>query len=226
MKNINPFQLSTVKTEDYTYRIDWSLFEGEIEYDMITEELKVVTLASKHAFERMEDFKISFEELEEVVNKAAGKLIKAFNRDEKKYTEEIVATIRDRSKKIPYELIVIMEPQGKHNKVQKTVKKEEIAMTGEIFDRTKLRRIKDNYDNKNMYLDGEPSKGLRTHSYKEILDQLDKEKKDIENIDYLFRVYTTRRKKKYLPNNANQYVIDIYPNNVDLKHSRDMYEGF
>jgi hypothetical protein len=234
MKNIKTLENFDKTNINYTYSIDWSLFEGEIEYDIITEELKVVF--SDHGNEQADNFKIDKIEIEELIQKAAPSIINSFN----KYSDnmdtsgnkQVICTLRDRTKKIPHEIIVVFDYNPKtRQKEDISVKKENIAVTGEIFNASKINTIRDNYHKKGMYRDPVQEEGkLRNHPYKDITLFMDNEDKkmqrgeehiSLQNKDYVFRVITTRRKKDFRPNTPNQIFFDVYKDNVDRKKDSD-----
>jgi len=214
MKNIKPFNQQTQSIQSsFSYRIDWSLFEGEIEYDYITEELKVVF--TKHSEDQAKNYKINTSEIEELIGSIANMLINAYNKYPNNLNKEVVCTIRDRSKKIPFEIITIIE-----NEKEKQVRKENVAITGEIFSYSKVKKLEDEVVNKGMHTEDElATSGKETANPKRAFIELLNRKERFEGYvinpeDYVFKVITTRRKKDFIPNSPGQIVFDIYPNNV------------
>jgi hypothetical protein len=222
MKNIKTYnQVNQSVQQSFSYRIDWSLFEGEIEYDYITEELKVVF--TTHGEDQASNYKIDPSEIEELIGSISNMLINAYNKYENNLNKEIVCSIRDRSKKIPFEIITIIE-----NEKEKQVKKENVAITGEMYSYSKVKKLEDEVVNKGMHTEDElGSNGRRTRNPKrafiELLDRKESSEGFVVNPeDYVFKVITTRRKKDFIPNTPGQIVFDIFPNNVKKMNGDDL----
>lgn len=221
MKNILPYTSSVNEQKSsYSYTIDWSLFEGEIEYDYITEELKIVF--SKHGDDQASNYKITHEEIEEIIGRISNMLINAYNRYDDNMEKPVICTIRDRSKKIPFEIITIIE-----NDVEKKVKKENVAITGEMFNYSKIKKIEDEVINKGLHREriiGE--NGMKTDNPKLVFVDLLKRKESegltLDSKDYVFKVITCRRKKDFIPNSAGQIAFDVFPDKAVKMNGDDL----
>jgi hypothetical protein len=202
MKNIRPYEsLIKESNTDLNYFIDWSLFEGEIEYDSLTEKLHVVF--SEHGkAERMKDFKIEPWEIEGILNKASSKLIDLYKNSSKEGRKHY--TLRDRTIEYPFELIVVYD-----NDEYQTVVKTNIAIVGELYDAEKVKELKRKYANWQLNsLD--PDKNF----LRKIFNMERNNNLVINPEDFVFQVITTRRKRNFLMN-KNRYpdmtILEVYP---------------
>jgi hypothetical protein len=202
MKNIRPYEsLIKESNTDLNYFIDWSLFEGEIEYDSLTEKLHVVF--SEHGkAERMKDFKIEPWEIEGILNKASSKLIDLYKNSSKEGRKHY--TLRDRTIEYPFELIVVYDKDE-----YQTVVKTNIAIVGELYDAEKVKELKRKYANWQLNsLD--PDKNF----LRKIFNMERNNNLVINPEDFVFQVITTRRKRNFLMN-KNRYpdmtILEVYP---------------
>lgn len=192
MGHINKFESFN---KNHNYVIDWSLYEGEVEYDYLNEKLHIIF--SNHTVEdRMKDFKIDLEELEEIIQKAAPEMIRQYelNIDKKRHH----FCIRDRSKNYPFEIIMIVD-----NGIEQPAVKTNIAAIGELYSKEKI----DNLEYK---------KYLRQLSPEDpdysTLKKLKKLRLQLEEDDYVFSVITTRRKRNFLVDNQKFIILEVFPN--------------
>jgi len=202
MKNIRSYEsLITENNTNLNYFIDWSLFEGEIEYDSLTEKVHVVF--SEHGkAERMKDFKIEPWEIEEILNKASSKLIDMYKNSTKEGRKHY--TLRDRSVEYPFELIVIYDKDE-----YQTVVKTNIAIVGELYDAEKVKELKTKYASRQMEPSDPDNYFLRKINNMERNHNL-----VINPEDFVFQVITTRRKRNFLID-KNKYpdmrILEVYP---------------
>lgn len=224
MKNIQLFEeykiLSSVTKPSISYTIDWSLYEGEFEYDYLTEELKIIF--TDHADKQAFNYKIDPKEIEELLGSISNYIINAYNKYPDNYDSkvEVTMSIRDRTKKIPFEIITIVEGGN-----EKNVKKEEIALTGNVFSQSKIKKIESEIERGMHQEISIGSTGKETpNTNSETIKLLQKKEQEtglaLEPKDYVFKVITTRRKKDFIPNSAGQVVFDILPDKV-IKHNGD-----
>jgi hypothetical protein len=191
LKNIDTFNYM----QEYNYVIDWNLYEGEIEYDVLNEEIKVIF--SEHGGKnfRMEDFKIEPWEIEELVHKASEKLIREYNADLTKKRQHFL--LRDRSKEIPYEIIMVVD-KGREFPTEKT----HIAVVGELYSKAKIDRLKREFKSYRL-ASGDPDIPF--------INYLQKTGTEIQNGDYAFQVITTRRKEDFRVDSKQFVILEIHP---------------
>lgn len=202
MKNIKPYNpFNTNKSTSHNYIIDWTLFEGDIEYDELTEKLHVVY--SEHGkSERMKDFKIEPWEIEDIIAKASDKLIEIYNKSSQSQRQHF--TLRDRSVEYPFELIVIYD-----NDKYQTVVKTNIAIVGELYSADKVEFLKDQKSMRRL-VPKDPD-----ISFLNKVDNMEKNHNlKIEPGDFVFQVITTRRKRNFLINKEKTpltRILQVYP---------------
>ena len=191
LKNIDTFNYM----QEYNYVIDWNLYEGEIEYDVLNEEIKVIF--SEHGGKnfRMEDFKIEPWEIEELVHKASEKLIREYNADLTKKRQHFL--LRDRSKEIPYEIIMVVD-KGREFPTEKT----HIAVVGELYSKAKIDRLKREFKSYRLE-SGDPDIPF--------INYLQKTGTEIQNGDYAFQVITTTRKEDFRVDSKQVVILEIHP---------------
>lgn len=191
LKNIDTFNYM----QEYNYVIDWNLYEGEIEYDVLNEEIKVIF--SEHGGKnfRMEDFKIEPWEIEELVHKASEKLIREYNADLTKKRQHFL--LRDRSKEIPYEIIMVVD-KGREFPTEKT----HIAVVGELYSKAKIDRLKREFKSYQL-ASKDPDIPF--------INYLNKTGTEIQNGDYAFQVITARRKENFRVDSEQFVILEIHP---------------
>lgn len=194
MKNINRFN-PNASTEEFSYSIDWSLFEGEIEYDYLNEELKVVFSDHSGKKYRMQDFKIEPYEIEDILQKASSELIRQYNNNFNKERHHFL--IRDRSKVIPYEIIMVVD-KGREFPTEKT----HIAVVGELYSKSKIDKLKRQFQNYQLE-PGDPDIPF--------INYINKTGMDIKSNDYLFQVITTRRKEDFRVDSDKYIILEVHP---------------
>lgn len=195
MKNIRRFE-SFYEDKSVNYIIDWSLYEGLIEYDFLNEKLHLIY--SEHGKqERMKDFKIEPEELEEIIQLAAPEIIRQYNMNLDKTRVRFL--IRDRSKNYPFEIITVVD-KG----VEKDVVKTNIAALGEVYDKSKIDELKKKYFNRELVYEDPDRPFIKRILSKNI---------NIEEGDYAFQVITTRRKRNFLVKEEDDIIVlEVFPN--------------
>lgn len=191
LKNIDTFNYM----QEYNYVIDWNLYEGEIEYDVLNEEIKVIF--SEHGGKnfRLEDFKIEPWEIEELVHKASEKLIREYNADFTKKRQHFL--LRDRSKEIPYEIIMVVD-KGREFPTEKT----HIAVVGELYSKAKIDRLKREFKSYQL-ASKDPDIPF--------INYLNKTGTEIQNGDYAFQVITARRKENFRVDSEQFVILEIHP---------------
>lgn len=194
MNNINRFNPS-VSVDEVVYSIDWSLFEGEIEYDYLNEELKVVFSEHGGTKVRMKDFKIEPYEIEEILQKSASELITQYNNNFTRERQHFL--IRDRSKEIPYEIIMVVD-KGREFPTQK----EHIAILGELYSKSKIDKLRRQYSNYQLET-GDPDIPF--------INYINRNKMDLKSGDYVFQVITTRRKDAFLVDSDKYIILEVHP---------------
>lgn len=195
MKNVQTFESFNIDKK-VNYIIDWSLYEGIIEYDFLNEKLHLVY--SEHGKkERMKDFKIEPEELEEIIQLAAPEIIRHYDMNTDK--TRIRFLIRDRSKNYPFEIITVVD-KG----IEKDVVKTNIAALGEVYNKQKIDELQKKYRNRELDYD-DPDRPF----VKRILSK----NLNIEDGDYVFQVITTRRKRNFLVHEEDDIIVlEVFPN--------------
>jgi hypothetical protein len=195
MKNVQTFESFNIDKK-VNYIIDWSLYEGLIEYDFLNEKLHLVY--SEHGkMERMKDFKIEPIELEEIIQLAAPEIIRQYDMNTDK--TRIRFLIRDRSKNYPFELITVVD-KG----IEKDVVKTNIAALGEVYNKQKIDELQKKYRNRELGYD-DPDRPF----VKRILSK----NLNIEEGDYVFQVITTRRKRNFLVREEDDIIVlEVFPN--------------
>ena len=194
MKNIKSLS-SFNSNQETNYYIDWSLFEGEFEYDDLNEEIKVIF--SEHGGKkfRMEDFKIEPWEIEELVQKASDKLIQEYNANFTRDRQHFL--LRDRSHEIPYEIIMVVD-KGREFPTEKT----HIAGVGELYSKAKIDKLRNQFS-KYQLKDGDPDIPF--------INYINNKKMDFKSGDYAFQVITTRRKKDFWVDTKQYIVLEVHP---------------
>ena len=194
MKNLESLR-SFNSNQDINYYIDWSLYEGEFEYDDLNEEIKVIF--SEHGGKnfRMEDFKIEPWEIEELVQKASDKLIQEYNKNFTRQRQHFL--LRDRSHEIPYEIIMVVD-KGREFPTEKA----HIAVVGEMYSKAKLDKLKSQFS-KYQLEPGDPDIPF--------INYIRNNKIEFNQGDYAFQVITTRRKEEFKVDTNKYIILEIHP---------------
>lgn len=197
MNNIESLS-SFNSNEEINYFIDWSLYEGEFEYDDLNEEIKVIF--SEHGGKkfRMEDFKIEPWEIEELVQKASNKLIQEYNNNFTRQRQHFL--LRDRSKEIPYEIIMVVD-KGREFPTEKA----HIAVVGEMYSKSKLDKLRSQFD-KYQLEEGDPDIPF--------INYLKRNKIEFKSGDYAFQVITTRRKEDFRVDSEKYIILEVHPDDT------------
>jgi hypothetical protein len=202
------------------YTIDWSLFE----HDIINEKIHIVP--TQHAYnDRFNPEKISMQDVEELINYANAEIIDSFHRNHKITKDEIknnTFVVRDRR-----EGNVIDNNPNRYGNREYYFDEDEnqpMAIVGALLDYPNILNpdLKNNHFRRFFYnMNIDRNKTFSNMKVGEPLEVFIKVETDGQEIsfkpgDYIFKVITCRRKRRFVQNNTEDTLIDVYDDKIQV----------